>query len=264
MSSYESHAFLKDDFPLIFHRDQLSPMRNDFIPHWHDNVELLCFLSGSCRVLIEAEHLPVQAGDLIVVNSNRMHAAYPEDGVCQYDCLIVGRSFLEGLGLPMGQLVFEQKLSAAPFLPLLNRLWEEKQARRPYYKALCKSLAAELMVALARDHAQTGQTGSPGRMDRIREGLIYLTENFSEPVTVEQVCKAAGLSKYYFCRLFREYTGMSVIQYLNRLRCEEARRLLASGQYNVSQSAQMAGFNNLSYFTRMYARHMGALPSKER
>lgn len=263
MSSYESHSFLKPDFPLILHCHEISPARNHFIPHWHDNVELLCFLSGSCVVLADSEQITATAGDLVIINSNQMHAAYPINDVCKYYCFIIGRSFLESLGLPMNKLVFDTKLLSREYLPLFHQLWNERSQDMPYYQALCKGLASQLMGTLAREHSHLGCPPSPSRMGRIKNGLIYLKENYQSPITVEQVCDAAGLSKYYFCRLFREYTGMSVIQYVNRLRCEEARRLLATGQFSVARSAEMAGFNNLSYFTRTYVKQMGCLPSKD-
>ena len=53
------------------------------------------------------------------------------------------------------------------------------------------------------------------------------------------------------------------MDYLNFLRCSNARRLMASGKYNVSESAAMSGFKSLSYFSRVYRRQMGVLPSAE-
>lgn len=263
MPVYESHSFVREDFPLIIHRDEISPQHSAFIPHWHENVELLCFLSGSCTLLCDAEQFPMRAGELAVINVNRLHAAYTDGSVCRYYCLIPSSAFLEKIGLPVGKLTFAQKLDASAFLPLFERLFEENQRGDVHFKPLCTGLCVQLMSSLAREHARIAPAPSPSRMERVKVGLGFLRESFRESVSVDEVAAAAGLSKYYFCRLFREYTGMSVIDYLNRLRCEEARRLLTSGRYNVSQSAQLAGFNNLSYFTKTYQLKMGCLPSRE-
>ena len=53
------------------------------------------------------------------------------------------------------------------------------------------------------------------------------------------------------------------MDYVNFARCSQARRLLITGRYNVTEAAQRSGFENLSYFTRTYKRYMGALPSRE-
>ena len=262
MSSYESHPFLKDDFPIIIHRDQVSNAKASFFPHWQENIELLCFVKGSGTVQLDAEQIAVATGDLIVINPNQLHRVWTDQTICEYDCLIISNAFLESQGLPMSKLVFENKLNAEAYVSFFERITMEKGNGEPYYKTICKAAAVQMISELARSHARTEKRRPPEQMERIKDGVNYLKDNFREPVTVEQVCATAGLSKYYFCRLFKEYTGLSVIQYLNRLRCEEAKRLLSGGQYNVSQAAQMSGFNNLSYFSRTYFKQMGCLPSR--
>lgn len=262
-NNYESHAFVKADFPLIFHLDERKPGYKEDRPHWHENLEILCFIKGSCTVLCDAEQVHVRAGEIMVINSNQIHAFSTDETGCVYYCLIPSSAFLEEISLPVGQLALDRHFSAQAYLPYFERLYEEIHRGEAYFKPLCTGICAQLMGMLARDHARSTASRAPGRMERIKVGLLYMRENFRDAVSIEDVCEAAGLSRYYFCRLFREYTGMSVIQYLNRLRCEEARRLITSGRYSVSQSAQMSGFNNLSYFTRTYLKQIGRLPSQE-
>jgi AraC-like DNA-binding protein len=71
------------------------------------------------------------------------------------------------------------------------------------------------------------------------------------------------MSRYYFCHLFRAYTGMTVINYINMLRCALARSLILEKRFNVSEAAKYLGISNLSYFGQMYKRYMGVLPSQE-
>ena len=56
---------------------------------------------------------------------------------------------------------------------------------------------------------------------------------------------------------------MTVIEYVNILRCKEAKRLISEGQ-SVSEAAIASGFNNLSYFTRTYKKYVGELPSSNK
>ena len=69
-----------------------------------------------------------------------------------------------------------------------------------------------------------------------------------------------GMSESGFRRLFTECTGESPIAYRNRLRLEAARTLLENGDYNVSESARAVGFENLSFFIRLYKRRFGHTP----
>ena len=81
---------------------------------------------------------------------------------------------------------------------------------------------------------------------------------------MDSVCRETGFSKSYICHTFKEVTGQTVLDYVNFLRCNHARSLLASGKYNVGESALQSGFSNLSYFSRTYRRIMGELPSVRR
>ena len=69
------------------------------------------------------------------------------------------------------------------------------------------------------------------------------------------------LSKYYFCRIFKNITGSTVIKYLNMYRCMKARELLSSGKYTVSEAALECGFENMSYFSKTYKAYSGSVPS---
>ena len=60
-----------------------------------------------------------------------------------------------------------------------------------------------------------------------------------------------------------EVTGYSPISFLNLLRCTRAQEYLTSGRFNVSETAALCGFENLSYFSRTYKKHMGMLPSSK-
>ena len=73
-----------------------------------------------------------------------------------------------------------------------------------------------------------------------------------------------GFSKHYICHSFKEITGYTIIEYLNILRCNNAKNLLLTGQYSISQCAEKSGFHNLSYFTRTYQKYMQELPSDTR
>ena len=96
------------------------------------------------------------------------------------------------------------------------------------------------------------------------EGVYYEAHHHPEPFSMDSVCRETGFSKSYICHTFKEVTGQTVLDYVNFLRCNHARSLLASGKYNVGESALQSGFSNLSYFSRTYRRIMGELPSVRR
>ena len=71
------------------------------------------------------------------------------------------------------------------------------------------------------------------------------------------------MSEVSFRRSFREYTGLSPIDYRNAIRLSNAKSKLQSGAYNVSEAAYESGFSNLSFFIRLYKKKYGHTPKKE-
>jgi len=269
MASYESHSFLDADFPIIFHRDRLDTLYNPFTPHWHDSLELLYFINGTGLVLSDAEQINAAQGDLVIINYNQIHMAYPTTESCEYYCLIIGKNFCESLGIRVQDIRFWQHIPSCSFQALFSGITSEMAEKPPYYRIAVKSMAGLLLVSLLRGHASQVKNGglhpaSLARMDIMREAIQYLRAHFREPVLLKDVSTTVGMSKYYFCRMFKEFTGLSLVNYVNRLRCEEAQALIVSGKCNVTESALKAGFNNLSYFTRVYRKQIGVLPSAEK
>ena len=97
-------------------------------------------------------------------------------------------------------------------------------------------------------------------MKMIRRTLVYLQEHYKEKLTVEEIAEALHFSKSYLSHSFKEITRYSLISYINLLRCQNARVMLLAGS-SVSEAAAECGFSEISYFTRVFKKTMGILPS---
>lgn len=90
--------------------------------------------------------------------------------------------------------------------------------------------------------------------------LLYLEENLYTDITIEQLCRKLNYSRTYISALFRKYAGTSVIQYYNRLKVREAKRMLESR--SVTETAECLGFGTPYYFSRVFSRIEGVSPSQ--
>ena len=89
-----------------------------------------------------------------------------------------------------------------------------------------------------------------------------MKSNYGERLTLEKIAEEAGLSKYYFARAFKKTTGMTVVSFLNIIRCRYARGLLLNKKHSVREAAYLCGFENDSYFSKTFKKVMGYLPSE--
>ncbi len=94
------------------------------------------------------------------------------------------------------------------------------------------------------------------------KAVRYVQENFREPITMEDVAGYVHLSPYHFSHGFKNFTGMNFIEYLTRLRIDEAKRLLLTTDLNIKKVGKMVGYNDANYFSRVFKLKVGMPPSK--
>lgn len=98
-------------------------------------------------------------------------------------------------------------------------------------------------------------------MQKLKSALSYMEEHLAEPVTLDDLAHAAGLNAKYLCRLFKSATLSTPMEYLNRCRIDHACQLLLTTDETVTQIAFRCGFNDTSYFIRLFKRYKNQTPS---
>ena len=261
---YENVVFSDPELPVIFHLDSLRVDRS-FNIHWHDSLEVLHFVEGEAEVMSDTVRQKISVGEFAVINSNHIHEVRALTPVCRNYCMLADREFCEQLGAPIGELIFRLRVSDDTAREYFDMIVDEMLTRSAYYKPAVRADLGGFLVHLCRHWLESRSFESgrkDNRLDMVKAAIRYIQLHLADDLTVEKISAAAGFSKYYFCRGFKEITGRTVIDYLNYTRCSYARKLLASGRYNVSESAEHSGFSNLSYFAKTYKKYMGELPSQ--
>jgi transcriptional regulator GlxA family with amidase domain len=98
---------------------------------------------------------------------------------------------------------------------------------------------------------------------RIAAAILFVRQNFTRPIRVEEMAEVASMSASSFHDHFRTLTAMSPLQYQKHLRLLEARRLMVVQGANVTEAALQVGYESLSQFSREYARMFGAAPKRD-
>lgn len=103
------------------------------------------------------------------------------------------------------------------------------------------------------------QSVSP-KYRRLLPALNEIQKNYSAQNKVSYYAELCGMSETGFRRVFHEYTGLSPIDYRNRIRIEQADGMIQTGIYTVEEAALEVGFPNTSFFCRYYKKHFGHTP----
>jgi len=92
----------------------------------------------------------------------------------------------------------------------------------------------------------------------------YLSEHYSEEVSLDTLADLTGYSKTYLCRIFRENTGMTINTYLNKVRIGNAAQLLANTDMDLVEVGRRTGYNNVFHFIKTFKKIVGIPPGSYR
>ncbi len=104
----------------------------------------------------------------------------------------------------------------------------------------------------------------PDEPEIISKGKTYILESLQDKITLEQVAHHVSVSSFYFSKLFRQVTGMTFTEYVNRQRVEWAKRELQHTNRRVTEVAYGVGYQSLSQFNRNFLKFVGLSPTEFR
>ncbi|WZU02987.1 AraC family transcriptional regulator [Erysipelothrix sp. D19-032] len=90
----------------------------------------------------------------------------------------------------------------------------------------------------------------------------YINKNFRDSITPDKLAELTFLNKYYISHIFKKHSGMSPIDFVLNKRITEAKRLLESTDYSISQISAIVGFSSPSYFSQFFKKEIGMSPRK--
>lgn len=263
-TKYESHFLGQKDLPFIFHKDTIVYQSKECVPNLHLNLELLYFIEGHGSVICDGKAFAVQQGDVAVINSYAIHSVTTTE-VVRYFCLIVDNDFCIANIADMSALQFVSLIQNDTARALFEQVIQAFDGKDAFRDAGIQCAVQQLLLFLCRNYSAPKPACK--KHDSARESVWmaveFMKRNLGQKLTVEQIAGSAGFSKYYFLRLFKAHTGYTLTRYLNLLRCDRAKQLLCSG-CAVKEAAQQCGFENLSYFTKVFKTYIGILPGTVR
>jgi AraC-like DNA-binding protein/ligand-binding sensor protein len=120
---------------------------------------------------------------------------------------------------------------------------------------------ADQLGALANQIQLQQKQSEPPQITRARQ---YIEANSSEELSLAGVAKQAGMSTFYFCKVFKKVTGVNFAHYVSGVRVEKAKTLLLNPNYRISEIAYEVGFQSLTHFNRVFKTIAGQSPTEYR
>lgn len=160
-----------------------------------------------------------------------------------------------------GQL--EKWQSTIDLAQLQTAYFETRVLPKARYGAVVRLLAsfAQHLSLLSNELMIKRTSAEPPAVAKAR---AFIESHLGEPLALGDVARAANMSAFYFCKVFKAATGLTFTDYLSRARVERTKQLLLNPHVRVSEAAYEAGFQSLSQFNRVFRRVTGESPSAHR
>jgi len=248
--------------------------------HWHVGIEIIMPLSNYYCVLTHDNEFVLKENDIIIINTGVIHALEaPSTGeriIIQFDISLLNilKEFETLLFMMPSTMVFRQEENSEIYQVIYQNLQviiKEYDENRAFNEAFIYAKLIEIYGELARRELyQKDRVKEANRAKRqcYIESMLktceYINLHYMENLTLEQVAKISGFSKYHFTRIFKQFINMTFYEYLNQKRIKQATLLLGNKEMSITEIAMDSGFKSISTFNRTFKAINGRSPTSYR
>ena len=271
-------------FPIMYFHDEMIDLPNREGPvHWHPEFEIVTARTGVLDYQVGQEHILLNAGDRIFVNTNMLHGIRQVSGDAADP--MPGIVFLGTLIAPEESLIYQKyvrRVSACDRLPYvvfrkgehedvhraIERVYALLEEERTLYELRIQRALIDVFDYLNRNLEALSKVSASrvqiGAQIRLQQMLSFIYAHYAEDVGLADIAAAANVSRSEAGRCFSAYLRSTPVGYLIKYRLQRARRMLSDQTLTLQQIAQACGFHSMSYFTRQFRQHYGATPGAAR
>lgn len=259
----------------ISNRDRL---HNKIHVH-NDSYEILQVVEGDGAFLIGETPYPLVPGAVYLTKAVQLHCSHANEN-CNYvrSKLAINATYLEKVldTLELSSYInplFESKTGQC--IPLSDKAAElvdgHFKKMYEYYQEKTSNANAKLIMTLVNIllicQSATVDTETKAEQNSnplISRAIKYINLNISSELTIDMIAKEVFVSKYYLCRSFKKYLGISIMKYILNQRLTLAKEQLINSNNKCSDIAMSTGFSSFSYFCRVFREEEGISPTTYR
>lgn len=249
--------------------------------HWHTEMELIVIKKGEGMVSVNLTPYKVSAGDIIIVLPGQLHSisAYKSAHMeyenilfipdmlksrntdsCNLDCL---NPLLNGyVNFPEH---INRNLSYYNSIQFCIEQMDDLSKNKPAgYQMGIKGYLMLFLFHLYSNNTKVNQLKPKKSLEKLKLVLEFIHNNYQKPITIEEIAEVCHYSPSHFMKFFKETMGCGFIQYLNDYRLTLAAKLLQTTDDSILNISEQTGFENLSYFNRLFKRKYNRTPTTYR
>lgn len=254
--------------------------------HTHNFIEIVYILSGNGQHFVNDICYSVERGDLLFINFQQTHSIFSLGGMTYVNCLlkpefisrelvdsenafeILALAAFEDFGGRVDKTTPKVSFRGKDLIEIeiiIEQMLKEFDEKRIGYKAALKGYMSVLLTKIFREMRSSDMAGILQHVHKIApEILKYIEENFFEKITLKELAQKCFYNPSYFSRIFKEYYGKNLTDFIHEKRVSEAMRLLKETSLSIEDICYAVGYKEKKQFYKIFKEHMGITPSRVR
>lgn len=267
--------------PFSIYKGTLSPSFPSIAAHWHEEIEVIIVLDGSCDYRINLDSFVINKGDILIIDSQSLHSlTYIPSKNMTWASFVFNINMLKSSNTDGALLKYiAPLLNHEHQLPIILKdnidcyskifdviediiyCYYEKDIA---YELELKSLLFKFFSLLYKNDLikkhQSKNNLTINTTDKIKLVLNYINDHYSEDISINTLAELCEYSEYHFMRFFKKHMNMTCVEYINNLRLEKSIELFEQGNTSIMDVSLSVGFHNLSYFHRAFKKKYHMTP----
>lgn len=239
----------------------------------HRNM-LLYIHQGTGSIVSKEKNYPIAPHALCFVGSDTFYYTLPDmrEPYERSKLFLSDEELSKILSLIGGAIAEEKRFSSRGILYAQLNEEAAKEAERLFDRlgahegeeCLQNAFLLSAYIRLLADLFENAVDTAFPNEDMVQKAVEYVNKHISEEITIDGICAAIHVSKYYFCRKFKEHTGLTVMNYILKTRIVSAKNMLEDPKHTMSEVSEQCGFSSQSYFSRVFKEEAGLTPLQYR
>jgi AraC-like DNA-binding protein len=233
----------------------------NFPPHLHYSFELLFLLDGSMNITVEGQKEEMRKGDIAIVPPGDIHS-FETQLTSKGTLMFFPVEYCSDLRQIFGKRTIASHVAHMPNSGI-EQLKEKYELNRnlPFSPLLFKGYINALFYEAIEKLTLIDKKNDISH-DLLKKILILIREQYDNGINLNETAKAVGLSRSYVSRFFKKAIGYGFNEYINQLRVEKSKGLLAARNQDILDVALECGFDNQRSFDRIFKKHVNMTPSE--
>lgn len=248
----------------LFTRPKLPTWR----PRGRLDFQLLYIAAGKAHFHFDGKEEIITAGHMVLYRPKepQKYEYYGEDQTEVYWVHFTGsnvKNLLRSYGLTDDKRVFYCG-SDLEYQNHFRAMIQELQMCKDDYTEMLEIHLRQIFIMLHRYFKTSSKMNNSQITEEIDKATMFFNEHYNEDIRIDEYAEAHNMSTSWFIRNFKQYTGSTPMQYILSIRIYNAEALLKNPQYNITEIANIVGYDNPLYFSRIFKKVKGLSPSEYR